>query len=101
MKFTFKKYIPTGRYRSFERDYHEIKLKNQVVGNIKESRKDYKFSIRLMVDKKDITEDGNPNCIWKNIIFKKKFNKVDEAKEWLNNNFDRINVEYIIHLDKK
>ena len=47
MKFTFKKNIPTGRYRSFERDYHEIKLKNQVVGNINESREDYKFNICL------------------------------------------------------
>lgn len=30
MKFTYKKDIPTGRYRSFESEWYDIKLKKQI-----------------------------------------------------------------------
>jgi hypothetical protein len=85
-KFTFKTVKPTGKWKSFDNPQHLIKLDGSEVGTI--SYKDFK--IRLMVIKKDITEDGNKNCIWKWIMLKKEFNSLDEAKIFLNNNINQI-----------
>ena len=52
-----------------------------------------------MVDKKDILEDGNPNCVWKNITFKKVFDTAQDAKDFLHKNFDNICSTYKIHIE--
>lgn len=85
MKFTFKANRPTGKYRSFFATTHDIKLKGEVVGEI-----DDNLTIRLMILKKDINEDGNPNCKWKWVKLKKKSSTLEEAKEFLNSNIDKI-----------
>jgi hypothetical protein len=104
MKFTFKKVINTGRWKSFQPESCTIKLNKKVVGSINEIKtvgytvEDIgKFYIRLMVIKKDIMEDKNPNCTWKNITFKLRFNTMDNAKEWLNNNLEGINKTYNLY----
>lgn len=86
-KFTFKTERATGRYGSFFPVQHYIKLKRNVVGRI-DDKKPHKIS--LMVIKDDIMEDGNPNCdwVWKKV--NREFNSVEEAKIWLNDNFERI-----------
>jgi len=61
-KFTFKTSHPTGRYRSFDDDEHYVKFKRVEVGSIDDAKP---HTIRLMVVKKDIMEDNNPNCTWK------------------------------------
>jgi glutamine synthetase adenylyltransferase len=86
MKFTFKTEKPTGRYRAFDSDDHHIKLNKKRVGSIV----DGEWTIRLMVLKSDINEDGNPNCKWKWITLKKKSASLQEAKDWLNENFFAI-----------
>lgn len=82
-KFTFKTTKPTGKYRCFHKPYHDIKIKGQTIGNIDHET----FKIRLMVIKSDINEDGNPNCTWKWITLSKKSNSIQEAKDFLNEDF--------------
>ncbi len=87
-KFTFKTTKPTGRYRSFDSDMHEIKLKGFVVGSISP---DKPFKIRLMVVKNGTTiKDDNANCPWKWIALKHESESLDAAKEWLNANIEGI-----------
>ena len=93
MKFTFKTDKPTGRYKSFFEAYHHIKLKGEDVGSINSKEP---FSIRLMVMKKDILEDKNPNCPWKWITLKAEFKSLDEAKEFLNKNFEAITTKWAL-----
>lgn len=95
MKFTFKTHKATGPYRSFHSDFHEIKLKRKVVGNIAD---EFPHRIRLMIIKEDINEDGNPNCSWKWIMLSKTFNTIDEAKKFINNCFDVIQEKYNLRM---
>lgn len=97
MKFTFKTDKPTGRYSSFHPYTHHIKLKKIKVGSI-DDRSPHR--IRLMVVKDDINEDGNTNCDWKWITLKKESNSVEEAKDFLNNNFKSITTKYKIKIDE-
>jgi hypothetical protein len=96
MKFTFKTIKPTGRYKSFDNELHQIKLKGFEVGTIN-SEKPHR--IRLMVIKDDINSDGNPNCTWKWITLDKSFSNVQEAKSYLNKVkdlvLDKYNLYYI------
>lgn len=95
MKFTFKTEKPTGRYSSFSPDSHYIKLKTKECGRISDK---YPYKIRLMVEKKDLNEDGNPNCKWKYITLKKESTSLQEAKNFLNDNIKIIIEKYTLHL---
>jgi len=98
MNFTFKTTKPTGRYRSFSNDHHDIKLQKVEVGTI-----DYEapFKIRLMVVKADIMEDGNKNCPWKWMRLKKEFTSLQEAKDWLKANYEQIRKQINIYIDPR
>jgi hypothetical protein len=93
-KFTFKTEHPTGRYRSFEDDNHIIKFEGKEVGSIEANKP---FKINLMIKKDDKHNDSNPNCSWKHIYFKREFETLDSAKEWLNQNIDKILKEVTLH----
>ena len=93
-KFTFKTIKPTGKWKSFDEDIILIKLNKKECGNIEPN---YPHKIRLMVIKTDVNEDGNPNCIWKWITFKKEFNSVEECKLFLNEHFKLINTKYKLY----
>lgn len=106
MKFTFKKVIHEGRWRSFQPESHKIKFNKEIVGDISQIRNigicnqrsdDGKFKIRLMVNKKDIMEDGNPNCVWKNIFLHDRFDTAQEAKDFLNTHIKTITTQYRLH----
>jgi len=97
MKFTFKTIQGTGRYRSFLPHWHEIKIKNVVVGYVV----DETWKIRLMVEKTYIFEDDNPNCSWKWITLKKQSTSLQEAKDFLNDNFVNITKKWDLHIEKK
>jgi hypothetical protein len=90
MKFTYKKDIPTGRFRSFELEHHDIKLKKKVIGHIYEDRECHKFHIQIAVNKKDIITSTNPNCTWKWVFLKKEFSSANEAREFLDNKCESI-----------
>lgn len=85
--FTFKTIKPAEQWRSFNCDEIQIKLDKKVCGNI-DDRKPH--TIRLMVFKKDIMEDGNKNCLWKWITLIDRFESIDKAKAFLKENFDKI-----------
>ena len=90
MKFTFKKHIPTGRYRSFETENHDIKLAKQIVGYISEDsyRSNIKFEERFSVSFAII--DDTKNCGWKWIILKKRFGNAEDARTFVNMNAEKI-----------
>lgn len=92
-KFTFKIHKPTGRYRSFYSIRVDIKLDGKRVGSFN----DNDFRIRLQVIKEDIMEDGNPNCVWKNILLKFKANSIKETKVFLNENIEYILKKYKLY----
>lgn len=92
-KFTFKTNKPTGKYRSFDTDYHHIKLAGREVGNISAGKT---FRINLNVMKTETITDSNPNCPWKRITLKKESETLQEAKDWLNANFKSITAKYTI-----
>ena len=91
MKATFKTIKPTGKFRSFEKDQIQIKINKKEIGNITQS---LPFTIRLMVFKSDINEDGNPNCTWKWIKLIKESQTIKEAKHFVENNTERIIQKY-------
>jgi hypothetical protein len=92
-KFTFKTEKPTGSWRSFYPDIIHIKYNKIEVGNIG-SEKPHRIS--LQVYKKDIMQDNNPNCEWRWAHFKKEFESVDSAKQWINDNRGDIFKTYKI-----
>jgi len=94
--FTFKTNKPTGRWKCFDSNINIIKYNKIKVGQIDDEPP---FSIRLMVIKKDILEDNNPNCKWRWITLNKKSNSLIEAKEFLNNNIIQILEKFELHLD--
>lgn len=93
MKFTFKTIKPTGKYKAFFPTSHTIKLGKSVVGEINEED----FKIRLMVIKDNINEDKNPRCVWKMVTLVKKNSSLQEAKDFLNQNFKAINEKYRLY----
>jgi hypothetical protein len=94
-KFTFRTEHPTGQWCSFFPDSYHIKLKRKEVGSITDG---VPYKISLQVIKKDINEDGNPNCPWKWITLKKESQTLQEAKDFLNRYIDKILAKYKLYL---
>lgn len=103
-KFTFKTDKPTGKYSSFYNKTHNVKLGKSEIGLIKGQGKhgaeDPPYKINLRIIKSDINEDGNPQTSWKWITLKKECQSLDEAKEWLNLNFEKLNSVYKFPTDR-
>jgi hypothetical protein len=96
--FTFKKVILTGRYRSFEAESHDIKLKRRLVGHIKLAPDAGQFKIMLAV-KKERTEESPCNFKW--ITFKARFNSAEEARQWLKARNSILQEKYDLYLFEK
>lgn len=84
LKFTFKKCIKTGRYRSFENDSIDIKVKGRVCGNIAElshfSPNSGKYRIGFMVERQPTEQDPAP---FKWVWIKKLFDTENEARSFV------------------
>jgi len=97
-KFTFKKVISTGRYRSFEREQHVIKLNRKEVGRIYEEQypKDYnhRYAITLAVEK-ERTDDEPADFRW--ILLKARFATAQDARDFLSRNCGALNDKYRLH----
>lgn len=93
MKLKFKTEREAGRWGWLHDPKHYILLDGQRVGQINHSSN----KIRLMVEKSDINEDGNPNCPWKWVQLAKDFNSLDEAKKFLESKIDIICTKYNLH----
>jgi len=79
-QFTFKDQHPTGRYRSFEHMYSEIKFKKKQCGTINELGGFNNWSISFMIKKEPTIAQPAP---FKHVTLKYKPNSLAEAKEWL------------------
>lgn len=93
MKLTFKSKKPTGKWKSFNRTTHYVKLDKKQIGQIN----DKTFKIMLMVTKKDIMEDGNPNCSWMWITLKKESKSLEEAQTFLTEHIEEISTKHNLH----
>jgi hypothetical protein len=98
IKFTFKTHRETGSYAWLHKPHHDVLLNKNLVGAIEP---DKPFSIRLMVMKADIIEDGNCNCPWKWITLRHESENVADAKVFLNEGIDAILSKYIIRIYEK
>lgn len=94
-QFTFKTVKPTGKFRAFFENNHEIKLDGKQVGTIN----DGSWEIRLMVMKtpENTPNDSNPNCCWKWITLAKKSASMQEAKDFLSLTVDAIQAKYTLY----
>ncbi len=87
MKFTFKKHKKEGRFKSFELDGTDIKLKKKVVGLINETRDYHKYRVQFAV-KREKTEDSPAPFKW--VTLKKIFIDEEEARKMLIENTDSL-----------
>lgn len=95
-KFTFKKNTPVGKFAVFQTKYTDIKFNKKVCGSINRDR-EYKWKILLSVMKNEKFNDGNENCDWMNIVLKTVFEKEEQARDFLNNNIDKIMDTFTLH----
>ena len=85
-KFTFKKTIHEGRYRSFEKDHTTIKLDKKEVGFITEFESgEYKVYFAV---KKEKTARNPAQFRW--IKIQKVFNNENSARQFVKENNDKI-----------
>ena len=92
--FTFKTNKPEGRYKAFSNPSHDIKMSKFVVGKI--THKTWK--INFMVIKDGIKfKDDNDNCKWRWITLKRESESLQDAKDFLNRNYQIIIETYPLH----
>jgi hypothetical protein len=95
--FKIKIVKPPGKWRAFEKTYYHILYLKKEVGEVYISEKDGKFVIHLSVLKKDINEDGNPNCAWRWIWLNKRSDTLEEVTDFLNSAKEEILRRYNLH----
>ena len=85
-KFTFKKYVPVGRYKSFELDQTDIKLNKKVIGTINQQRGEgYKISFAIKISP---TKEKPAPFKW--VRAKKIFGSEKEARQFVIENNEKI-----------
>jgi hypothetical protein len=90
MSFTFKTEQPTGKYRCFDNPTHHVKLNKVEIGYIS-PEEPFKIKLTVIKNQDDIAKPkNNPNCPWKWITLKHESKSLQEAKEFLKENFDLI-----------
>jgi len=91
MKFTFKRHEKKGKYRSFQEDNTDIKLNKKVVGTIHElshlSKERGKYKVLFAV-KKEKTKKSPAPFKWARV--KQLFPDEESAREWIQNNSEKI-----------
>lgn len=99
-KLTFKNYVPTGRYASFETEQCDIKRNKNIVGSIAEANHfskvsfEERFSISLMII------DETQECGWKWITLKKKFSNMNNAREFVKANDEQLQKQFNLRESK-
>jgi len=94
MKFTFKKDVPTGRYKSFDLKYTDIKLGGKQVGHIKESRDSRDYSISFAIKKEKTEKDPAP---FKWVYLKARFKTEPEARVFVKRHEEQIQERYNLY----
>jgi len=76
----------------------DIKLNKQKFGWISPPTwrtDDNKWGIYFSIKKSE--PDSNPNCDWKNVSIKTRFDTEEDARQWMVNNIERILEKYQLH----
>jgi len=99
MKFTFKKQPrETGLAAVARPDVAtEVKLEGKVVGIIEPAHRDDsdgRWRVRLMVEG---AAANSPNCPWRWVTFKARFDEEPAARTWLQEKVAAITGEYSLH----
>lgn len=91
----FKIDRPTGKRKAFSSPTYYVIINKIDVGTIshksnldRSDRLEVGVSFRVLKD--DILEDGNSNCVWRNLTLKARFNTAQEMKDFLTKNLDKI-----------
>ncbi len=99
MKLSFKKEKKLTGLSSVGYPYQnvDIKVNKKKVGYISAPtwNNGDLWRIRFSVVKKDIMEDGNPNCVWKWITLKVTFKNEDDAREYVKKIITLVQDKYI------
>ena len=76
-----------------------IKMNKKIVGSITVKKRwtNAPYIVMFMIVKSDINEDGNPNCEWKWITLKKEYATIQDAKQRLNENIDKITRSFNLY----
>lgn len=90
---TFKKYVPQGRFRSFEQRRTTIKLDKRECGTIHETKAG-PWSVSISIKKEKTLKDPAP---FRYITFSKRFDTESEAREWLLRDWAKIFARYEIY----
>lgn len=98
-KVTFKKHPALTGLAAVGHTQQSIdcKIKKKMFGTIDAptwQTKDRKWSVRIMIMKTE--PDGNPNCDWKWIACKFRFDDAEQAKQWLQSNIETIQQRYTL-----
>jgi hypothetical protein len=102
MKLSFKKEPKETGLSAIGNSYPRTKIKidGKIIGEIVppnwQSVHDV-WVVRFTINKKDINEDGNPNCSWRWVQLKSKFNNEESAREFLKENKDKIFGNFDLH----
>jgi len=83
-KISFKMQNATGRYRSFQLNYCDIKVNKHEVGTIAEQRGSRELVIRLQV------KDATVYCGWKWVSLRHRAEDFVSAKAYVKENLERI-----------
>jgi hypothetical protein len=97
-KFTFKKIKHTGKFAWLNEEEHDIKIGKFKVGSISEKSKhfkdipaDQKYSIMLAT----VNPEQKSGFSW--ITIKAKFSNAQEARDFLDKNFEAIITKYELY----
>jgi hypothetical protein len=82
--FTFKRNNPTGRYKSFNNIFTDVKIKGKQCGVINEGDGFNNWSVRLIV------KDEKQHCGWRWAKLKKRFASEQEARDFLKENYEKL-----------
>lgn len=74
--------------RPYQASYCKIKGKGFGTLDPPSIRGAHVWTVRVMIMKPE--PDGNPNCDWKWLTFKRTHNSDEQARVWLQENIDRI-----------
>lgn len=88
-KFTYKKHKKEGRYRSFQRNFTDIKLDGKLVGSIRELE-DGQYQMGFIVD-----SDKHPG--WKWAFLKSQGKTEDACRTFLAARFSEICKAFKLH----
>lgn len=99
-QFTFKDNNPTGRYRSFERMFSDIKLKKKKCGTINEHEGFDNWSISFQIKKSPETITKQQPAPFKWVTLKYKPKNLKDAKEFLKTNTERILKTLDLYFDE-